>query len=310
MTSTNDIKDMVHGVIIRPRDMACGGYGGGDALNRTQKLKICSNDQPLDPMFASAPSKTFLEDEFLDEYFDQPEKKRRLSADQVQFLEKSFEAENRLEPERRIQLAKELGLQPRQIAIWFQNRRARWKTRQLETDYETLHASYNRLKTDYDNLLKESEKLKAEVLCLKNNGLARDTETTNLQSCEAKELSLATPKEVIADIISEDEEHKMSELVFKNEEQSSTKSDLTNVDSPRLTNRVHSFVLESSDSSHVFEELDKSDLSQIGEDVSNGELLQTDYIFPNLDDAHCHPPASYVYYGFPVEDHAFGFWSY
>ncbi|KAK6128193.1 hypothetical protein DH2020_038062 [Rehmannia glutinosa] len=282
MTSTNDIKDMVHGVIIRPRDMACGGYGGGDALNRTQKLKICSNDQPLDPMFASAPSKTFLgsramlsfgavsgvkrsgnsffqsfdqEDEFLDEYFDQPEKKRRLSADQVQFLEKSFEAENRLEPERRIQLAKELGLQPRQIAIW-------------------------------------------------------DTETTNLQSCEAKELSLAMPKEVIADIISEDEEHKMSELVFKNEEQSSTKSDLTNVDSPRLTNRVHSFVLESSDSSHVFEELDKSDLSQIGEDVSNGELLQTDYIFPNLDDAHCHPPASYVYYGFPVEDHAFGFWSY
>ena len=75
-------------------------------------------------------------DEDLDEYFHQPEKKRRLTVDQVQFLEKSFEVENKLEPERKIQLAKDLGLQPRQVSIWFQNRRARWKTKQLEKDYD------------------------------------------------------------------------------------------------------------------------------------------------------------------------------
>lgn len=102
-------------------------------------------------------------DEDFDEYFHQPEKKRRLTVDQVQFLEKSFEVENKLEPERKIQLAKDLGLQPRQVAIWFQNRRARWKTKQLEKDYGVLQNSYNSLKADYDNLFKEKEKLKAEV---------------------------------------------------------------------------------------------------------------------------------------------------
>ncbi|XP_047316818.1 homeobox-leucine zipper protein HAT5-like [Impatiens glandulifera] len=103
------------------------------------------------------------EDQMDDQYFHQPEKKRRLTPNQVQFLEKSFELENKLEPERKIQLAKNLGLQPRQVAIWFQNRRARWKTKHLEKDYEGLQSNYNSLKVNYDNLLKERDKLKDEV---------------------------------------------------------------------------------------------------------------------------------------------------
>lgn len=103
-------------------------------------------------------------DEDLDEYFHHPEKKRRLTVDQVRFLEKSFEIENKLEPERKVQLAKDLGLQPRQVAIWFQNRRARWKTKQLEKDYEALQSSYGSLKVDYENLLKEKDTLNAEVM--------------------------------------------------------------------------------------------------------------------------------------------------
>lgn len=103
-------------------------------------------------------------DDEYEDYFQNPEKKRRLKADQVQFLEKSFEADNKLEPERKIQLAKDLGLQPRQIAIWFQNRRARWKTKNLEKDYDVLQESYNELKANYENLLQEKEKLKSEVI--------------------------------------------------------------------------------------------------------------------------------------------------
>ena len=81
----------------------------------------------------------------------------------MHLLEKSFEAENKLEPERKTQLAKKLGLQPRQVAVWFQNRRARWKTKQLERDYDVVKSSYDSLFSDYDSLVKENEKLKTEV---------------------------------------------------------------------------------------------------------------------------------------------------
>ena len=103
-------------------------------------------------------------DEDFEGCFHRPEKNRRLTAGQVQFLERNFEVENKLEPERKNQLAKELGLQPRQVAIWFQNRRARFKTKQLEKDYDSLKASYDSLKADYDCILKEKEKLKTEVM--------------------------------------------------------------------------------------------------------------------------------------------------
>lgn len=102
-------------------------------------------------------------DEDYEKCFRQPEKKRRLSVDQVQFLEKSFDEENKLEPERKIQLAKQLNLQPRQVAIWFQNRRARCKSKQLEKDYEILNSSYDKLKSEFGSLQKHNEKLKHEV---------------------------------------------------------------------------------------------------------------------------------------------------
>lgn len=94
------------------------------------------------------------------------EKKRRLNLHQVKALEKNFEVENKLEPERKLKLAGELGLQPRQVAIWFQNRRARWKTKQLERDYGTLKANYEALKLDYCNLEQKNEVLAQKVLPL------------------------------------------------------------------------------------------------------------------------------------------------
>ncbi|CAH8370583.1 unnamed protein product [Eruca vesicaria subsp. sativa] len=95
------------------------------------------------------------------------EKKKRLNLEQVRALEKSFELGNKLEPERKMQLAKALGLQPRQIAIWFQNRRARWKTKQLERDYDSLKKQFDVLKSDNDSLLAHNKKLHAELVALK-----------------------------------------------------------------------------------------------------------------------------------------------
>lgn len=89
-------------------------------------------------------------------------------------MEKSFEEENKLEPERKSQLASKLGLQPRQVAVWFQNRRARWKTKQLERDYDHLKSAYDSLLSEFDSVRKENDKLKAEVtICLVFNGRVR-----------------------------------------------------------------------------------------------------------------------------------------
>ncbi|KAL9671263.1 hypothetical protein QQ045_008831 [Rhodiola kirilowii] len=96
------------------------------------------------------------------------EKKRRLSLHQVKALEKNFEVENKLEPERKVKLAQELGLQPRQVAVWFQNRRARWKTKQLERDYGVLKSNYDNLKLNFDALQRDKDSLLKEIRDLKS----------------------------------------------------------------------------------------------------------------------------------------------
>lgn len=91
------------------------------------------------------------------------DKKRRLSNHQVKSLEKIFEVDNKLDPDRKVKVAQDLGLQPRQVAIWFQNRRARWKTKQLERDYNLLKSNYDALKHNYHKLELEKESMVKEV---------------------------------------------------------------------------------------------------------------------------------------------------
>lgn len=88
------------------------------------------------------------------------ERKKRLTSDQLESLERSFQEEIKLDPDRKMKLARELGLQPRQIAVWFQNRRARWKSKQLELLYDSL-------KQDYDAVSREKLKLQEEVISVK-----------------------------------------------------------------------------------------------------------------------------------------------
>ncbi|XP_056699820.1 homeobox-leucine zipper protein HAT5 isoform X2 [Spinacia oleracea] len=102
------------------------------------------------------------------------EKKRRLTVQQANFLEESFELDNRLEPERKENLAKQSGLQPRQVAVWFQNRRARYKTKQIEKEFDSLKANHDNLMVDNkalkihnDSLHKENDNLKIELEVLR-----------------------------------------------------------------------------------------------------------------------------------------------
>ncbi|XP_065864528.1 homeobox-leucine zipper protein ATHB-52 [Euphorbia lathyris] len=89
--------------------------------------------------------------------------KKRLTEDQVRLLERTFTTNKKLEPELKLQLANELGVPPRQVAIWYQNKRARWKTQSLELDYNTLQVKLENSLVDRRRLEKQVIQLKDEL---------------------------------------------------------------------------------------------------------------------------------------------------
>ncbi|XP_010465037.1 PREDICTED: homeobox-leucine zipper protein ATHB-53 [Camelina sativa] len=86
-------------------------------------------------------------------------RKRKLTDEQVNMLEYSFGNEHKLESGRKEKIAGELGLDPRQVAVWFQNRRARWKNKKLEEEYA-------KLKNHHDAVVLSQCQLESQVLKL------------------------------------------------------------------------------------------------------------------------------------------------
>ncbi|XP_062105923.1 homeobox-leucine zipper protein ATHB-52-like [Humulus lupulus] len=91
----------------------------------------------------------------------QQRRTRRLTQAQVRLLETSFTSDHKLQSERKLHLAAKLGLSPRQVAIWYQNRRARHKTQTVEFDYRSIQLKL-------DDVLAEKKRLEREVGMLKH----------------------------------------------------------------------------------------------------------------------------------------------
>ncbi|KAL2244418.1 homeobox-leucine zipper protein ATHB-52-like [Sesamum indicum] len=93
----------------------------------------------------------------------QSKHRKRLSQDQVRLLETNFNFNNKLDPDRKSRLALELGIPPRQVAIWYQNKRAREKNQSLEADHKTLQQQLENVVAENARLEGEVERLKAEL---------------------------------------------------------------------------------------------------------------------------------------------------
>lgn len=111
--------------------------------------------------------------------------KNRLTEDQLRILEASFNQEKKLEPERKFQLSYQLGMPAKQVAIWYQNKRARWKNQNIEFDYRTVQIRL-------DSALAEKGRLQREVIRLREELQKANETITSLNHSGPSISSLST----------------------------------------------------------------------------------------------------------------------
>ncbi|XP_073299977.1 homeobox-leucine zipper protein HAT5-like [Primulina huaijiensis] len=269
-------------------DSSSPSFIGSTTMLNFECIRGKSNSEK--PFLSKIDDKSDNGNEDFDECYRHPEKKRRLQPEQVQLLEKSFDLENKLEPERKVKLANELGLQPRQVAIWFQNRRARYKMKQLEKEYDFLKASFDQLNADYDTLYKENERLKIEVHFLKEK-------LPKMEPFDPMSpLDLQTKQPILAP-------NAATAMACKQEDASnSARSDVFDSDSPRYTDSV--LVAEPTDSSHATEPYASDE-----DDYIRRRLLPLSSCLPKLElQSYDDLQPNSCNLGFPVQDQGTWLW--
>ncbi|XP_010555437.1 PREDICTED: homeobox-leucine zipper protein HAT22-like [Tarenaya hassleriana] len=140
-SSHSGVSSFSSGRVKRERDIG-GGYGGEEAETETERVSSRISD-PEDEESVNA------------------RKKLRLTKEQSALLEESFKQHSTLNPKQKLALARQLNLRPRQVEVWFQNRRARTKLKQTEVDCEFLKKCCETLTDENRRLQKELQELKA-----------------------------------------------------------------------------------------------------------------------------------------------------
>ncbi|KAF3506348.1 hypothetical protein F2Q69_00008751 [Brassica cretica] len=141
-SSHSGISSFSSGRIKREREV-CGD--GEEEAGETQKRVVCSR----------------VRDDHEDEEGVSARKKLRLTKQQSILLEENFKMHSTLNPKQKQALARQLSLRPRQVEVWFQNRRARTKLKQTEMDCEFLKKCCETLTDENRRLQKELQDLKA-----------------------------------------------------------------------------------------------------------------------------------------------------
>ncbi|CAN4080472.1 unnamed protein product [Withania somnifera] len=124
-------------------------------------------------------------------------KKLRLSKEQSAYLEESFKEHHTLNPKQKLALAKQLNLRPRQVEVWFQNRRARTKLKQTEVDCEYLKRCCETLTEENRRLHKELQELRALKTC---NPFYMQLPATTLTMCPSCERVASSTSASVAPI--------------------------------------------------------------------------------------------------------------
>ncbi|XP_057767305.1 homeobox-leucine zipper protein HAT14-like isoform X2 [Salvia miltiorrhiza] len=110
---------------------------------------------------SSSSLKSREHEEEIDFFKDFGRKKLRLTKDQTTLLEDSFKQHSTLNTKQA--LAGKLCLKPRQVEVWFQNRRARSKLKQTEVEWQLLKRNCERLSEENRRLKKEVVELRSEM---------------------------------------------------------------------------------------------------------------------------------------------------
>ncbi|AEE86838.1 homeobox protein HAT22 [Arabidopsis thaliana] len=142
-SSHSGISSFSSGRVKREREIS-GGDGEEEAEETTERV-VCSR----------------VSDDHDDEEGVSARKKLRLTKQQSALLEDNFKLHSTLNPKQKQALARQLNLRPRQVEVWFQNRRARTKLKQTEVDCEFLKKCCETLTDENRRLQKELQDLKA-----------------------------------------------------------------------------------------------------------------------------------------------------
>ncbi|CAF2361860.1 unnamed protein product [Brassica rapa] len=148
-------------------------------------------DAQIGPVISVPESEKIINAYQFPSYDNEMIKKKRLTSGQLASLERSFQEEIKLDSDRKLKLSRELGLQPRQIAVWFQNRRARWKAKQLEQLYDSLRQEYEVVSREKQMLHEEVKKLRA---LLRDQGLIKKQISGGEDMTEIPSVVIAHPR--------------------------------------------------------------------------------------------------------------------